>query len=70
MDKLEAVRLALAECGEVAHDELVALVESRFGVKIEPKFLPLLKAILRDKELLLARQGLAATEVGAERASA
>jgi hypothetical protein len=61
MDKLEAVRLALAECGDVPHEELAALVEVRFGVTIEPRFVPLLKATLRGKELLAARQGQPST---------
>jgi hypothetical protein len=34
MNKVEAVRLVLADCGEVPAHELAALVESRFGVKI------------------------------------
>jgi hypothetical protein len=57
MDKLEAVRLALAECGDVPAHELVERVEARFGLKIEPRFVPLLKATLRGKELLVAQQG-------------
>jgi hypothetical protein len=54
MNKVEAVRLVLANCGEVPAHELAALVESRFGVKIEPKLVPLVRAILRDKERLAA----------------
>jgi hypothetical protein len=56
MDKVEAVRLALAERGDLSAQELAALVRARYGVDVDPRFVPVIKAILRDKEMLaLAR---------------
>lgn len=57
MDKLEMVRLALRELGDVPAQELAAYIETRYGVKIDAKFIPLYKASLRDKlRLEAARQ--------------
>jgi hypothetical protein len=50
--KEEAVRLALAELGEASSAELAAFIERRYGMRIDPKFLPLYKASVRDKERL------------------
>jgi hypothetical protein len=56
MDKVEAVRLALAERGDLSAQELAAFVRARYGVDVDPRFVPVIKAMLRDKELLaLAR---------------
>jgi hypothetical protein len=54
MDKMEAVRLALAENGSMSAAELSAFVLARFGVTVEPKLVPVIKATLRDKEMLAA----------------
>jgi hypothetical protein len=57
MDKLEIVQLALGEVGDMPAQELSAFIEKTHGVKIEPKFIPLYKASLRDKlRLEAARQ--------------
>ena len=60
----EAVRLALAELGDAANAELAAFVGERFGLKVEPRFVPVLKATLlvrRQREHFRARaRGLAA----------
>jgi hypothetical protein len=57
MDKVEAVRLALAERGDLSAQELAASVRARYGVDVDPRFVPVIKAILRDKEMLaLSRQ--------------
>jgi len=57
MDKLEMVRLAIRELGDVPAQELAGFIASRHGVKIEPKFIPIFKASLRDKlRLDAARQ--------------
>ena len=50
MNMIEAVRLALAEVGDVTADELAAFVKARYGVTVEPRFVPVIKATLRDKE--------------------
>ena len=50
MDRMEAVRLALAEIGDVTAAELVMFVKDRYGVNVEPRIIPVIKATLRDKE--------------------
>ena len=62
MDKIEAVRLALAEVGDVTAEELVAFVKARYGVSIRPKIVPIIKATLRDKERMTAAQQRRAAE--------
>jgi hypothetical protein len=48
--KEEAVRLAPAELGDAPSSEVVAFIEQRYGVRIDPKFLPVFKATLRARE--------------------
>ena len=67
MDKLEMLQIALRELGDVSAQELSAFIERRYGVKIEPKFIPIFKASLRDKiRLEAARQ---AARVAAQQAA-
>jgi hypothetical protein len=54
MDKLEMVQIALRELGDVPAQELSAFIEKRHGVRIEPKFIPIFKASIRDKARLEA----------------
>jgi len=49
MDKLELVRAAIQVLGDVSAQDLVAHVERQHGVKIDPKFIPVFKASLRDR---------------------
>jgi predicted SprT family Zn-dependent metalloprotease len=49
MDRLELVRLALQELGDVPARELSAFIEKKRGVKIDPKFIPVFRATLRDR---------------------
>ncbi len=48
MSKVEAVRRALAEVGDVSNEELAAYIERSFGVVIRPEVVPVLKATVRD----------------------
>jgi hypothetical protein len=50
--KEEAVRLALAEIGEAPSAEFAAFIEQRYGVRIDPRFIPIYKASVRDQEQL------------------
>jgi hypothetical protein len=50
--KEEAVRLALAEVGDVSSADLAAFIEQRYGLRIDPRFIPLFRASVRDKERL------------------
>jgi hypothetical protein len=54
IDKLEIVRMALRELGEANAQELSAFIDERFHVKIEPKYIPLFKASIRDKDRMQA----------------
>jgi hypothetical protein len=51
---VDAVRLALAELGEVSNEELVAHLRQAYGLTVRPNFLPVLRAAVRDKENLEA----------------
>ena len=50
MSKLETFGRALAEIGDVSATELSAHLEKKYGVKIEPAYIPLYKATLQDRE--------------------
>ena len=50
MKPLELFRCAIAEIGDVSAAELSAYLEKKHGVMIEPAFIPLFKATLRDFE--------------------
>jgi hypothetical protein len=65
MHKTEAVRLALAELGDVPAGELAAFVRSRYGVEVPPSLVPVIKATLRDKELLERARAVRAAEATA-----
>ncbi len=54
MDKVEAVRLALAERGDLPAEELATFVKARFGVVVGPRLVPVVRAVLRDGEMLAA----------------
>lgn len=57
MDKLEIVQIALRELGDVSAQELSSFIEMKHGVRIEPRYIPIFKASIRDKERLeVARQ--------------
>ena len=50
MEKLEALRLALAELGDTPASELAAFVRTRYGMEVQQGIIPVIKATLRDKE--------------------
>ena len=50
MNPMEAFRRAVAEIGYASAADLSAHIEKKHGVKIEPAFIPLFKATLRDLE--------------------
>jgi hypothetical protein len=51
---VEAVRRALADVGEVSHEELAAHVQKAFGLTIRPSFMPVVRAAVKDRENLEA----------------
>jgi hypothetical protein len=50
MKPLDLFRCAVAEIGEASAADLSAHLEKQHGVKIEPAFIPVFKATLRDLE--------------------
>ena len=50
MKPMELFRNAVAEIGDVSADELSAHLEEKHDVKIDPAFIPIFKATLRDFE--------------------
>jgi hypothetical protein len=50
MTKLDMVKEALSKIGEVSGQELSAFVEAEHGTKIDPAFIPVYRATLKDKE--------------------
>ena len=45
----EAVRRTLMERGDIPAAELVTLLEQRYGLKLDVRFLPIIRASLRHK---------------------
>lgn len=52
MTKIEMVRQALLHLGEAPPVEISAFIERWHGVRIEPRFIPIVRASLRDLEVL------------------
>jgi len=62
MEKVEAVRLALAELGEASDAAVSAFVRDRHGVVVAPKFVPVLRAMLKEREMVAEFRRKQATE--------
>jgi hypothetical protein len=52
MEKMEAFRQAVAEVGDASAEMLSSLIEQKYGVTIEPRYIPFFRASLRDWEQL------------------
>lgn len=52
IDKTEAIRRALEELGDAPPEQLAAFARSRYGVAVQVNIIPVIKATLRDRELL------------------
>jgi hypothetical protein len=52
MNQAGAVRRAMVELGDVSAEELAAFIGTKYGVTVRPQFVPVLKATLKDKEIL------------------
>jgi hypothetical protein len=50
MKPMELFRRAVAEIGDASATELSSHMEKQHGVKIEPAFIPVFRATLRDLE--------------------
>ena len=62
MDRMEIVRQALVELGDAPSQDLSSFIEQKYGVRIEPKFVPLFKATIRDMEKLTCLRQAAKSE--------
>jgi hypothetical protein len=49
---VKMVQQAMVVKGEAPAEEIAAFIEKWHGVKIEPKFIPINKASIRDKRML------------------
>ncbi len=45
---LDAFRLAVESLGDVSSDEIALHIQQTFGMKFEPKIIPILRASLQD----------------------
>jgi predicted SprT family Zn-dependent metalloprotease len=61
MDPLNAYRLAVTELGDVPAERLTAHIAHRYGLRVEPRFIPIFRASLRDLEGLPAAPVLVKT---------
>lgn len=52
MSKVEALRRALIELGDSSSEALAAYMTTHYAVRVEPRIVPVLRAMIRDKELL------------------
>jgi hypothetical protein len=52
LSKVELVRRALAELGEASPQEVAAFIERRNGVRIDPRFIPFVRASVLELEML------------------
>lgn len=70
LNKLELVRQALLELGESPPQQVAAFIERRHGVRIDARFIPIVRASLLELEMLeqarqAARSAAQATEPAA-----
>jgi hypothetical protein len=64
--KLEMVQQAVTVRGEATAEEIAAFIEHWHGVKIEPKYIPIYRATIKDK-LLLEEKRRAAQAMDAQK---
>lgn len=56
MDRTEAVRLILAEGGEMTNEAIAQAVQARFGISMKTGIVAVLRATLRWKEAEVQRR--------------
>ena len=52
LSKEEVVHRAIAQLGAVPDEELAAFVGREYGVRVEPRFVPVFRASLQAKQVL------------------
>ena len=50
MSPVEAVQQALSQVGNATTEELVVFVKERFGVSVQPRMVPIIREMVKDKE--------------------
>lgn len=50
MSQIEAFRLAIAQIGDAPSADLSSFIQDKYGVRIDPRFVPVIRATLQDKE--------------------
>ncbi len=50
MSPVEAVEQALAQVGAAPAEDLAAFIQQRYGVVVQPRFVPIIREMLKDKE--------------------
>jgi predicted SprT family Zn-dependent metalloprotease len=63
MNRLDMVRDALQTLGDAPAHELTVYVAAKYGVRIEPKFIPVFRASLLDRERMEARRAAQAAAI-------
>jgi hypothetical protein len=67
MEKMDAFREAMAEMRDGTAEELSCFIEKRYGVEIEPRFFPVFRASLQEREKMeRLRQARTAAPVPSE----
>lgn len=57
LSKMEMVQAAIAELREATNEDLVAFILTRWGVRIDVKFIPIFRASLHDKQRVATERG-------------
>lgn len=56
MDRVQAVREAVAELGEVSNERIAEAVEAQTGIKLKPGLVAVIRASFRWEELVARKQ--------------
>lgn len=62
MNRMEIFRQAFSELGDAPSQDLSSFIQQKYGVTIEPKFVPLFKATIRDIEKMTRQRQAAQKE--------
>jgi hypothetical protein len=50
MRPLEAVEQAIAQMGTATAEDLTHFIQEHFGVRVQPRFVPIIREMLKDRE--------------------
>ena len=66
MSRMEIFRRAIAENGDAPAAELSSFIQSKYGVTIDPRFIPIFRASMQDLERMTRLRQAARTEQSAQ----